>query len=508
MALPESGVMTAAMINVELGRAASAAFNLNGEEERSLAEILSGKISFNDFFGKSSSALVSAYFALRFDNKSDTVDLLKGRSIGCFWTIFDRKDTSKTIDLLAIYKRKSRNTVIEISLTKLGGSGISMKDLPDLSVIYSGNYDNMSFATTKATYNNVNKYTMPITESNFPWATTGASGLIGMFTSTDPKYGIFSDGFGVFKMKGAYKEINKQLAHEKWGYDSRSNFGSVSYPGGEGLPTVKASDQTNPFAPLKLESIDKAYAEAKKTTAAAWFAFPFYSNLEMKGGGYLMRERIGKSLYPTHVNNWFSLYRQTPITINQLGQIRDGLTPPSTPKSITIPIAQNITKEIIKAGKNILFGIGGYGVYKSKNPYEMMMYSGGVRSNTAAIVNWQNGFEKVIGVGNVRTLSGGIYSKPDTFELSLGTQSFGDATNLRNLLNSNKYVVRFEYAGKSYTINKAYFGGTWTSSRNTVTFKPSGSSTYKSRSRSLFNYCRSQGGKTPFLPTLTTVKKV
>ncbi|AUR85988.1 hypothetical protein NVP1081O_253 [Vibrio phage 1.081.O._10N.286.52.C2] len=55
MALPGSGVpMTAALINVELGRDASAAFNLNGAEERALAGIPSGAISLNDFYNKSS----------------------------------------------------------------------------------------------------------------------------------------------------------------------------------------------------------------------------------------------------------------------------------------------------------------------------------------------------------------------------------------------------------------------------------------------------------------------
>lgn len=54
MALPKSGLITAAMINVELKRAASAAFSLGGSEERKLAKVLSGPISFADFYGKSS----------------------------------------------------------------------------------------------------------------------------------------------------------------------------------------------------------------------------------------------------------------------------------------------------------------------------------------------------------------------------------------------------------------------------------------------------------------------
>ncbi len=53
MALPSSGPMTASMINVELGRASTAPFSINGAPERALAGKPSGAISFSDFYGKS-----------------------------------------------------------------------------------------------------------------------------------------------------------------------------------------------------------------------------------------------------------------------------------------------------------------------------------------------------------------------------------------------------------------------------------------------------------------------
>lgn len=55
MALPSTGTITAAMINVELGRAENAPFNINGAEERALAGKPTGAISFDDFRGKSAS---------------------------------------------------------------------------------------------------------------------------------------------------------------------------------------------------------------------------------------------------------------------------------------------------------------------------------------------------------------------------------------------------------------------------------------------------------------------
>ncbi|QOV06127.1 hypothetical protein CPT_Pasto_053 [Rhizobium phage Pasto] len=59
MALPTSGPMTAAMINAELGRAANAAFSLNGAAERALAGVSSGAISMASFYGKSSEIVVN-----------------------------------------------------------------------------------------------------------------------------------------------------------------------------------------------------------------------------------------------------------------------------------------------------------------------------------------------------------------------------------------------------------------------------------------------------------------
>lgn len=53
MTLPSSGTITAAMINAELGRSATAYFNINGSAERTLAGRPSGAIYFNHFHGKS-----------------------------------------------------------------------------------------------------------------------------------------------------------------------------------------------------------------------------------------------------------------------------------------------------------------------------------------------------------------------------------------------------------------------------------------------------------------------
>lgn len=54
MALQTSGTIKASDINTELGRTASARFDLGGTDERALAGIASGLIKMSDFYGKSS----------------------------------------------------------------------------------------------------------------------------------------------------------------------------------------------------------------------------------------------------------------------------------------------------------------------------------------------------------------------------------------------------------------------------------------------------------------------
>jgi hypothetical protein len=54
MTLPAAAPIKASDINVELGRSAGAAFDINGASERALAGVASGPISFSNFLGKAS----------------------------------------------------------------------------------------------------------------------------------------------------------------------------------------------------------------------------------------------------------------------------------------------------------------------------------------------------------------------------------------------------------------------------------------------------------------------
>lgn len=72
MVLPSSGLLTAQMINVELGRNATDPFSIDGAAERKLAGKPTGAISFSDFYGKANEIIV---FATSADVGKDRMDL-------------------------------------------------------------------------------------------------------------------------------------------------------------------------------------------------------------------------------------------------------------------------------------------------------------------------------------------------------------------------------------------------------------------------------------------------
>lgn len=82
MALPLSGPISASMINVELGRASNAPFDINGAAERALAGVPSGPISFSNFYGKSSVTGVSYTFAANTQQASINVTTIPGYVAG------------------------------------------------------------------------------------------------------------------------------------------------------------------------------------------------------------------------------------------------------------------------------------------------------------------------------------------------------------------------------------------------------------------------------------------
>lgn len=57
MPLQTTGPISANDINLELNRAGTAPFSMNGADERGLAGVASGQISFDDFYGKASSTV-------------------------------------------------------------------------------------------------------------------------------------------------------------------------------------------------------------------------------------------------------------------------------------------------------------------------------------------------------------------------------------------------------------------------------------------------------------------
>lgn len=74
MTLQSSGAISSNDINVELGRSGAAQFSINGADERGLANISSGQIAFNNFYGKSArqATLTLSFLRRRTDNTATT----------------------------------------------------------------------------------------------------------------------------------------------------------------------------------------------------------------------------------------------------------------------------------------------------------------------------------------------------------------------------------------------------------------------------------------------------
>src|SRR5437870_4020013 len=82
MTLPSSFPLSASQINVELGRASNAVFNINGSEERTLAGVPSGPISFASFLGKTHRGIVQTDNRVDFSSQSGAVITFSSVALG------------------------------------------------------------------------------------------------------------------------------------------------------------------------------------------------------------------------------------------------------------------------------------------------------------------------------------------------------------------------------------------------------------------------------------------
>jgi uncharacterized delta-60 repeat protein len=150
MALPTSGALTAAMINVELCRPSTVTFSMNGSDERALAGKPTGIIAFNDFYGKS------------FSSYTGTLDSTFITGTGFSWSPFDVAVNSTSV--------QDDNKVIA------GGSFISYSNVsaPRLARLHSNGLLDNTFAVGNGPDDVV--YSLEI-------QTDGKVIIVGMFTN-------------------------------------------------------------------------------------------------------------------------------------------------------------------------------------------------------------------------------------------------------------------------------------------------------------------------------------
>jgi len=164
MPLPTSGSLSASQINVELKRASTASFSMNGSSERGLAEkiALNSQISFNDFYGKllfSNGTLDITFLharegARRFDEEfgfsPGTLESFVRQSDGKIILVgsFNRFDTFSKINVVRLHS----NGVYDSSFNQNGVGGRDFTSMNDVVV----QTDNKLIVCGDSFYNNVN----------------------------------------------------------------------------------------------------------------------------------------------------------------------------------------------------------------------------------------------------------------------------------------------------------------------------------------------------------------
>lgn len=119
MTLPASPPITAQDINVELGRAATAPFSIDGAEERALAGVPSGAISFSDFLGKSN--VLSASFVETTSGNNNTGSFSINIDIGA-------GHANKTVFIVGHTVYNSGVTLASLNSPVIGGVAASVQE--------------------------------------------------------------------------------------------------------------------------------------------------------------------------------------------------------------------------------------------------------------------------------------------------------------------------------------------------------------------------------------------
>lgn len=190
MTLPAAFPLSASQINVELGRAGGAAFDIQGAEERLLAQVPAGAISMSNFLGKSKRSVTLVYSSFAGGKVWNSVPLgTHGgvhRNFICIIHGTTASDPGLTPSLLVngvAATRLSAHSTGDVSPPPATGlawfEADPTVDVADISATWGG-MTNLGIIVLSAFY-----YTTFVEEEGDGASLGGSDGIVGMATQND-----------------------------------------------------------------------------------------------------------------------------------------------------------------------------------------------------------------------------------------------------------------------------------------------------------------------------------
>lgn len=271
MTLPLTGPISASDINIELGNPQNTVLILGNTEERELAGVPTGEISYSDFYGKSLSAggERAAYYAIGLTTSEASVP-----SSSSPYDTFFHKDGVTARYQPMFYLRGNQ---LRMRLSKISGPA-SFTPPTTFKITYGQKLNVTGFGeatmTKRTDSGRGDYYAATLSASHFTTGWTKGANLFFMMTADN--YTIYNYTYNIFrgKPKTAYNAgLNrKSVGFTSTGYNGiADSTATIEHMNGQGFPTVQnANDYKDPTKLVSFSNITDMVAVQTRDRSNIW----------------------------------------------------------------------------------------------------------------------------------------------------------------------------------------------------------------------------------------------